>query len=258
MNSFNIAYKMFRTNLKAYGFYLAVMIFAVAAYYDFMMLKYDPGFLKARDTIQVAKMASSVTSFILVVFLIFFITYSSSFFMKQRKKEIGIYSLMGISSRKIGYIFAIESLFTGIVAIAAGLAIGILFSRLFLMAVAKVALLNASISFSIPIKGVQELVYVFGFIFLFVSIQHFISVWRSKLIDLIRDASKEEKEPKFKLIRAILSVLLIGAGYYFSKYIALELFVVIAVVVGTYWLFGALIPTVAKLLTNNKAVLYKG
>jgi putative ABC transport system permease protein len=258
MNSFSIALKMFRTNLKSYGFYLAVMIFAIAVYYDFMVLKYSPDFLKAKDAVQAARIASSVTSFILVVFLFFFIWYSSSFFLKQRKKEIAIYSLTGVSNRKIGRIFAIESLFTGITSIIAGLGTGILFSRLFLMAVAKVALLDVSVGFTVPANGIKELLIVFGIIFLIMSAGSFINVSRSKLIDLIRDSSKEEKEPKFKAVRAILSIIFIGAGYYLSRYIALELFVVIIVVIGTYWLFGALLPSITKFLTNRKSILYKG
>lgn len=258
MNSFSIAFKMFKTNLRTYGFYLAVMVFSVAVYYDFMVLKYSPDFLKARDAIQTARIASSVTSFIMVVFLFFFIWYSSSFFLKQRKKEIAIYTLTGISTKKIGRIFAIESLFTGLTSIAAGLGIGILFSRLFLMAVAKVALLNVSIGFVIPVSGIKELLIVFGTIFLMTSANSFISISRSKLIDLLKDSSKEESEPKLKLVRAILSIILIATGYYLSKNLLLELFVVILVVIGTYWLFGALLPTITKYLSNNKAILYKG
>ena len=258
MNSFNIALKMFRNNLKSYGFYLAVMIFAVAVYYEFMVLKYEPNFLIAKDIIMAAKSSSSVTSFILIVFLFFFVWYSGSFFLKQRKKEIAIYSLMGISSRKIGRIFAIESLFTGVTSILMGLGFGILLSRLFLMAVAKVALLDVSVGFSIPAAGVKELLLVFGTIFIVLSANSFVSVVRSKLIDLIRDSQKEEKEPKLKAIRAILSILLIAAGYYLSRNIALALIVVILVSMGTYWLFGALLPTIAKSLTNRKNILYKG
>ncbi len=249
---------MFRNNLKAYGFYLAVLIFAVAVYYEFMVLKYEPSFLKAKDIIVAARSASSVTSIILVVFLFFFIWYSGSFFLKQRKNEIAIYSLMGISSRKIGRIFAIESLFSGVTAICLGLGIGILFSRLFLMAVTRIALLDVSVSFSIPAAGVKELLLVFGISFIVLSVSSYISVARCKLIDLIRDAQKEETEPKFKAIRAILSLLLIAAGYMLRSNILLAPIVVMLVSAGTYWLFGALLPTIAKFLASRKSVLYKG
>lgn len=258
MNSFNIALKMFRTNLKTYGFYLAVMIFAVAVYYDFTVLKYAPEFLKAKDVMADARIASSVTSFITVIFLFFFIWYSSSFFLKQRKKEIAVYSLMGVSTRKIGRIFAIECLFTGISTMIAGLAAGILFSRLFLMALAKVALLEVTVGFSIPVQGIKELLLIFGVIFLALSVHNFVVVARSKLIDLIRDSQKEEKEPKFKAVRAVLSILLIAAGYYFSKDITFGLLVAALVAAGTFWLFGALLPAVTKFLTDRKAILYKG
>ncbi len=143
---------------------------------------------------------------------------------------------MGVSTRKIGRIFAIESLFTGIFTIIAGLAAGILFSRLFLMALVKVALLEVTVGFSIPVQGIKELLLIFGAIFLALSVHNFVIVARSKLIDLIRDSQKEEREPKFKAVRAVLSILLIAAGYYFSKQIALGLLVVALVAAGTFWL----------------------
>ncbi len=265
MNSFSIAFKLFKTNIRTYGYYLAVMVFAVAVYYDFMALKHNPEVLKSQELVEYAKIAAQLTSVILLVFMIFFMWYSSSFFLKQRKKEIGIYSLMGISNRKIGFVFAIESIFSGIAAVGAGLLAGILLSKLFIMVLAKAALLDISIKFTVPLSGVRELLITFGVIFLALSVRSYISVARSRLIDLINDSKKDEGAPKFKWVRGIFAALLIGAGYYMStrvlrtsNYLVAMLEVLIMVIVGTYWLFGAFMPLVMKLLTDRKGILYKG
>ena len=214
MNSFSIALKLFKTNARTYGYYVAVMVFAVAVYYDFMYLKYNARVMETTEMIQMAKIASAMTSFILLVFLIFFMWYSSSFFLKQRKKEIGIYLLTGIENSKIALVFAIESLLIGAAAVACGLVLGILLSKLFMMILAKVILLEVTIAFTIPIKSVIETAITFAIIFFALSVRSYVSVVRSRLIDLITNARKTEGEPKLKWIRVFLSLILIGAGYY--------------------------------------------
>ncbi len=258
MNSFSIAFKMFRSNLQSHALYLGVLILSVAVYYEFMFLKYSPEFLHAQDAIQAAKIAAAMTSFLMLVFLFFFLFYSSSFFMKQRRKEIAVYAFMGISNRRIGRIFAIESLFTGGVALVAGLGFGILFSRLFMMAVAKVALLDVAVGFSVAWPGVRELLVVFGLFFAGVSFWHYLKVVWSTLIDLIRDESHVEGMPRLKWVRAVLSIVFIISGYYLSQQLLMMVPVVVLVVIGTFWLFGALVPAVAGSLSGNKRVFWKG
>lgn len=261
MNSFSIAVKLFKTNIRTYAYYLAVLIFSVAVYYEFMALKYNPEVLKAKEAVGMAAAAAQITSFVLLIFLVFFIWYSSSFFLKQRKKEIGIYSLMGISNVKTGLVFAIESLFLGITAVGAGLLTGILMSKLFFMALARMALLNVTIDFFIPVNGIYELLITFGIIFLALSARNFISVVRSRLIDLINDSKKEEGTPRLKAVRGILSILFIGLGYYISRnnFSAITMLVIVVlVVVGTYWFFGSFMSTVMIFLLGRKEILYKG
>ena len=78
-------------------------------------------------------------SLLMILFLIFFIMYSSNFFLNQRKKEIGVYAFMGIDNYKIAFIFASEGLLLGIMSLVIGLLLGTLFSKLFLMLLAKAA-----------------------------------------------------------------------------------------------------------------------
>ncbi len=166
MNAFSLALKLFRSNVKTYTFYIAVMTVAVAVYYDFMALKHNPEVLQTREVLLYAKSAAQITSVVTLIVLVFFMWYSSSFFLKQRTKEIGIYALAGISNAKIGLVFAVESIFIGLTALAGGLLFGILFSKLFLMALAKCTLLDVTVPFTVPTSAVTEVMITFGIIFL--------------------------------------------------------------------------------------------
>src|SRR5690554_5266431 len=111
MNAFSLAFKLFRNNVKTYTFHIVVMTVAVAVYYDFMSLKHNPEVLQSQEVLLYAKSAAQITSVVTLIVLVFFMWYSSSFFLKQRTKEIGIYALAGISNAKIGLVFAVESIF---------------------------------------------------------------------------------------------------------------------------------------------------
>lgn len=125
------------------------MIFSVAAYYNFLSMRYNPQFLESKDASAYIESTSMIASMLMIMFLIFFIVYSSNFFLNQRKKEIGVYAFMGIDNYKIAFIFASEGLLLGILSLAIGLIIGILFSKLFMMILAKAALLDITIKFFI-------------------------------------------------------------------------------------------------------------
>ena len=258
MGCFSIALKMFRNNIKTHALYLAVLVFSVAVYYEFMFLLFSPEFLQAQSMKQAAAASAAMTAFLMVVFLFFFLFYSSNFFMKQRKKEIALYLFMGVSNRKLGRVFAIEHLITGFLTLTVGIGVGVLFSRLFQMAVAKVALLDIVVKFTIPLRAVMGTVITFGILFAGLALWHRVKVARSSLIDLIRDTAREEKHVKGLWLRAIGAVLFIGAGYWLSQFLAFMVPVVVLVVIGTFWLFGAVVPLISRLLTKSPRTMYRG
>ena len=264
MNSFSIAFSNFKRNIKTYGLYIFSMIFSVIVYYNFISLKYNPDFTKANQATEYIKYTSMAVSFLLVLFIVFFIWYSSSFFLNQRKKEIGIYAFMGVTNSEIGLIYSLEVLFIGIFSIAAGLLLGILFCKLFLMMLAKVALLNMTIRFFISVRGIIETAVTFFAIFAAVSLLGYINIVRSKLIDLFNASKREESIPKLSYIKVILSIILIGYAYYcarkaigvnFGKNFMLTL---VLIVPGTYFLFESVYSIIMRAVVKNKKILYNG
>lgn len=264
MNLFSISYRNFKSNIKTYGLYLGAMIFSVVVYYNFVSLKYNPSVLQLQESSSKVTTAANSTALVLLIFLVFFIWFSSSFFLNQRKKEIGIYTFMGIEKHKIALIFTIEGFFLGATSIVVGLGIGVLLSRLFIMILAKVALLNMKISFFISFRGLLETAKIFLIIFTITSFKGYFHITRSKLIDLFNALKKEEKMPKPSYFKGFLSIVIIGIGYYVSD-LSLRtnfnigaLATIFLVIWGTYWLFGSFFTIVAKYLTDKKSILYRG
>lgn len=266
MNSLNMAFDNFRRNIKVYGLYVMSMIFSVLIYYNFIALKYNPDFEKAKEVTQYIKGTSTAVSYMLLLFIIFFVWFSSSFFLNQRKREIGIYAFMGVTNSEIALIYSIEFIFIGITAIVSGLFLGIIFCKLFLMMLAKVAIMNMKIRFFISYKAMVETAVTFIIIFFVNSILGYINIIRTKLIDLLNASKKEESYPKVSYIKGILSLVCIGMGYYFARKAAggvgnfmenLPL-AIIFVVIGTYWLFGAAYSVLMKFIINQKKILYRG
>ncbi|MBU3072660.1 FtsX-like permease family protein [Clostridium estertheticum] len=264
MNSFSIAFDNFKRNIKVYSLYIMSMIFSVIVFYNFVALKYNPDFQKANETSSYIKSTSIAVSYLLLLFIIFFIWFSSSFFLKQRKREIGIYAFMGVSNSQIALIYSIELIFMGITATAVGLILGVVFCKLFLMMLAKVAILNMKIGFFISIKAIIQTTLAFFIIFFVNSVLGYINIVRSKLIDLINASKREERLPKVNYVKGLLSLICISVGYYFAlhargeKFEANFLIAIIFVILGTYWFFGSVYSIIMKFIINRKKILYNG
>lgn len=264
MNSFRIAFDNYKRNIKVYALYIFSMVFSVLVFYNFVTLKYNPDFQKANESTYYIQGVSTAVSYLLLLFIIFFIWFASSFFLSQRKKEIGLYVFMGVTNSEIALIYAIELIFIGITAIAAGLLLGIIFCKLFIMLLAKVAILNMKINFFISVNALVETSLVFIIIFFINALVGYINIYKSKLIDLFNASKQEERLPKVNYIKGLLSIICIAAGYYFAQHAIGDKFTtnlplsLVFIIIGTYWFFGSFYSIVMKFIINNKKILYNG
>ena len=264
MNSFEISISNVKRNVKTYRLYLMAMIFSVMTYYNFSSMRYNPQFLEFSNAFAYIQSLSLVASILMVMFLIFFIIYSSNFFLNQRKREIGIYAFMGIDNYKIAFIFALEGLLLGITSLVSGLILGILFNKLFMMLLAKAALLNVRIDFYIAKNAIIETTIIYSIIFVITFIKGFVDIIRTDLIDLMNSLKKEEALPKINYYKGISSIVILAIAYWCAINYAKIGFglafitAVLLVVWGTYWLFGTFFPMFMNFLVKRKKILYKG
>ncbi|WP_394899732.1 FtsX-like permease family protein [Clostridium tertium] len=263
MSVFNIAYNNFKNNIKVYTMFFISMIFSVVILSNFLIMM-DGEAMKVLGDMneEYSKLILQVITVILVIFMFFFIWYASNIFLRNRKKEIGIYAFMGLDSSVIGKIYFIEMMLIGVSASIIGTTIGVVLSKFFQIVVFKIADFNIDVTFNVSLNSIIYTVAIFMCIFLFMSIKGFISIVRSKIVDLLNANKKQEKMPIVNFIIyiiGIISLFLIGYGYYLVNEEAMNaLKTLVLVCIGTYGLFGAVFPIVFNFLINRKSILYKG
>lgn len=263
MSVFSIAFNNFKNNIKTYSMFFISMIFSVIILSNFLILM-DSESLKVLGEANAVytKMLLQMISIILGLFMLFFIWYVSNVFLKNRKKEIGLFTFMGVDLKTIGKIYFTEMMLIGISASIIGIGVGGLFSKFFQMIVFAVAGFNIDVKFAITARSMVSTFIIFMAIFLLMSIKGFVNISKSKVIDLLNNSRKTEKMPKvtvFTYIIALVSIGCITYGYYLVFSYEINAFkTLILVCIGTYGLFYAVIPAVLNFFINNKKILYKG
>lgn len=191
--------------------------------------------------------------------------YTNSFLMKQRKREFGVYSVLGMEKRHICRVLFHESLLCSLLSITAGLFGGVLFYKLSSLAICK--LLHAEIVLGFYFIKPSTLIpsgVIFGGMDLLAYLFNCISIRRMKTVELLTSRNTGEKEPKMKWVLLILGVLTLGSGYYISlttesplQAILLFFAAVLLVIAGTYLLFVAGSIFVLKMLKKKDRYYYR-
>lgn len=206
----------------------------------------------------------SLGIFVIGLFAVLFLFYTNSFMMKRRKKELGLYNILGMEKRHIAHIIFRETLVLAALSLVVGIGLGILFSGLMFLVLG--ALLGTSVSFQffVPALALQWTAVLFLAIFLLTMCYNILQVRLANPIQLLHGGEVGEKEPKAHWVLAVLGAVLLGAGYYLALTVqdplsALLLFfvAVVLVILGTYLLFLTGITALLKLLKKNKSFYYK-
>ena len=184
--------------------------------------------------------------------------------MKIRHKEIGLYNILGMSKRHIAVVMLWETVYTCLITVVGGLLLGILLSKLMLLLLYKILFFSVSFGFMVSWKSVGITAVLFVAIYLVALLLNLLHVHLSKPVELLKGGSVGEKEPKTKVLLAILGVVTLGAGYYIaitteSPLEALMLFflAVILVIIGTYCLFTAGSIAFLKAMKKRKNYYYQ-
>lgn len=262
---FNIAKKNVQKNLKGYFLYFFSIVFTVGIYYAFKNLQYNPSIDAALSASSKASAAFNAASIVIALFSVLFIWYSNSFFIKKRKKEIGLYALLGIENKEIGLLLFFETLIIGVAAIVIGIIAGVVFSKMMLGILIKLITLNLSINFAVSIKGIFQTFVLFILIFLVIAYQSNRIIYKFKLIELFKASSSSEKAKKGSKLLAILSIvfILVGYGVYLSTTNGMDLILgafitLFMVVIGTFLFFSSFMFFIIKRQQKNGANYYKG
>lgn len=219
-----LSLKNMRRSIKDYTVYFLTLTLAVCIFYMFNALGEQNVMLELSQTQANIFMSLSVTlgivSIFVVLVLAFLVIYANKFMIKRRKKEFGIYMLLGMPQRKISSILVIETLLIGLLALGSGLLIGFFASQG--LSVAAAYLLNVQLknySFYFSLNSLYATLICFGAIFLIVMLFNARTISKLKLIDLLKDENKNE-EQKIRnkpamIICFIAGIFVIAYSYYF-------------------------------------------
>lgn len=202
--------------------------------------------------------------YVIGFFATIFLFYTNSFLLKQRKKEFGLFNILGMEKRHIARLIGIETIIVSVSTTVLGLMIGILFDKLMFLAIVKLIGAKITLGFYISWKAIILTLILFAIIFVIIYLNSLKQIHLSQPIELLRGSNVGEKEPKAKWILAVLGTISLGIGYYISLTIvdpvmALVLFfvAVMFVIVGTYLLFTAGSIAMLKLLKKNRKYYYQ-
>ncbi len=270
---FKLSFQNMRRSIKDYAVYFLTLMLAVCIFYMFNAIEAQQTMFdisQAHSTIfQSLTIVMFIVSFFVAAVLAFLIIYANKFMIKRRKKEFGIYMTLGMPQRRISMMLVTETLLIGLLALAAGLVLGILASQGMAVVSAKmfdVAIVNYHFVFSED--AFKKTLFGFGIIFIVVILFNTRAITRLKLIDLLNDEHKNEvlkvRKKSTTVIFFIVGVFLIAASYYCVLAPGVANITVtlgpglLLNTVGTLFLFASISGFMLAVTQRNKRKYFKG
>jgi len=264
-NSFypKLAISAIKKNRQVYFPYIFSSAFMIAMYFVLFGISTSPELYQLPQSEVLGGMLG-FGSAILAFFSVLVLLYSNNYLMKQRKKELGLYNILGMEKKHIALLLFFESLFIALVAIVLGIVSGFVFSQLVYLILLQMVQMTSALDFSFALHAFTRTAVLYLLIFGFLFFFNLVKLARTKAIDLLKARNFGEKEPKTKWLMAILGFICLAVAYTLALSItqplyALYLFflAVLLVIVGTYFLFIAGSILILKLMRRNKKLYYQ-
>ncbi len=235
-----------------------------------VMMSYIFAFLSVSPVLMSAPGGGIITSvmglgyLVMCVFSITFLYYTHSFLIRRRKKEFGLYNILGMGKRNLAHILIWETAITALIALAGGLVCGIALSKLAELGMVNLLHLSVDFSLRISFSSVLDILEFFCFIFVLLLLFDLWQIRMTSPVELLRSEASGEKPPKANFVLALLGLVVLGVAYSLALTITdpiqallIFFFAVILVVLATNLLFVAGSVTLCRLLQKNKRFYYK-
>ncbi len=251
------------SNRRIYIPYLLASIGMVMMTYIVQYLRHDPSLdgLRGIDTVRAVLVLGTI---VITVFSMIFMFYTDSFLIRRRKKEFGLYNILGMDKGNLSKILFWEILMIFVIVIVLGLIMGVLFSKLAELRMVRIMGGETGFDLSVSLPSAAITIPLFAAIFLVLLVSRLIQVRRASAISLIKSENFGEKPPKGNWFLGIIGVALIIGAYAIAVSIrnpltAFLLFfvAVLMVIAGTYLVMIAASVVVLRLLQKNKGFYYK-
>lgn len=258
-----LAYTGIKKNKKLYTPYILTCI-------GMVMMTYIISYLTYSETIRSMRGGNEIQGFlgmgfgVMSVFSLIFLFYTNSFLLRRRKKEFGLYNILGMGKKNLAVVLMWESLFIAVISIVCGILSGVVFSKLAELCLIKMLQGTAEFGMTVKFSSIWQTALLFAGIFLLIFINTLRQIHLTNPIELLHSENAGEKPPKANWLLALAGAVILGGAYYLAVTIdepitALTLFfvAVIMVIIATYLLFVAGSVALCKILQKNKKYYYK-
>lgn len=259
-----LAFDGIRKNKRLYLPYILTQIGMIMMYYIVIFLRYGES-LKGTFGEGTVSIVLMLGGWVIAIFACIFLFYTNSFLIRRRKKEFGLYNILGMDKKNISILLFWESLITSAISLFCGLVLGVALSKLAELGLVKaIGGTDISYVFHVSPTAILLTVGVFAVIFLLLFINSVRQIMGASAVTLIRSENLGEKPPKANPLLGIIgAALLIGA--YITAVVITEplsailvfFIAVIMVIIGTYLLmiFGSVL--LCRFLQKRKNYYYK-
>lgn len=268
---FKVALRNIQRSIKDYTIYFVTLLLAITVFYAFNSVSDQQVLheITSSNLVEFTNFMMYVFSLVVALVLGFLVIYANQLLIRRRKREFGMYFMLGMKAGQVSRIILYETVFVGVVSLILGLALGIVVSQLLSFVTAALfGIPMPNYQFTFSMNSFVMTLLCFVAIYVVVAIFNVFSIRRCKLIDLINADSKNQKvvirNPWVCLVLFIVSLVILGLAYWQLKINGMTLigdehFVAATVLmfVGTLLLFFSLAGFIIAIITRTKGVYLK-
>ncbi|HFI0448230.1 TPA: ABC transporter permease [Streptococcus suis] len=264
---FGLTFRLAMTNLKKnrrlYFPYALMTTVSTAIAYIFTSLTFHPDLSKIRGADGI-NMVLGFGMIVVMLAVAIMILYANSFVMKQRSKEFGVYSILGLEKKHLLLMTFLENLVFAASTILTGLLLGLTLDKLFYALLLKAMQMPVVLASTFQLKSlVTVLIYLFG-IFALVSLFNIGKLGLTDSLKLVQGKKRGDKKTGFLWLQTLLAIILLGSGYAIAQLVTSPLKTIpsffgatLLVIFGTYLLFHAGVISLLNWLKHRQTYYYK-
>ncbi|MED1608315.1 MULTISPECIES: ABC transporter permease [Bacillus cereus group] len=270
MTFWQFAFKNVSRNARAYFAYFVSSAFSIAIFFSFAVYLFHPK-LHMTDVNYALNILMTISEVVIVFFSFFFLLYSIGTFLKVRKKQFGILTVLGISQKQLKRLIFIENMLIGVLSIFFGIQLGLVFSQFFLLVTAKITHVPGLYLYW-PTSAIILTIIIFLGLFILVSSFTPMLIRTRKAVRLLKEGTKQ-KERKASVLISLFGAICLISGYvlaanplYFMSlgdvvgllYAATSIFLIPSLVTaGTYFFFSQISFLLIRILKTRRTFYMK-
>jgi len=273
MGLLTIAYKNLKKNFSFYSLYFVSVAFVLMVFFSFISFAMNDIIMeKISSDGRVETMSKTVAVFVMA-FVLFYMSYSNSFFLKRRTKELGIYSLLGYRKSSMLKLLTIENVVICLLSLLTGVILGAILHKGIIEVIIRVLKLQIETS-AIPLFNYGAILFTLAFVFavlIVLFLSNLVVLRNSSVLNLVRMEKREEKKMKVRMSLSIVGLLFMVLGYILAFDITrgveslwktigfspMALLTMLTVVIGTIFFIHSFLPFSIHKLEQRKNWLYK-